>query len=85
MACFSIHRTGRAHIALVRRLRPLVGQSARCPALWDFEKLDTLRRRLIQRAGRLIRPQGRLTLSMNANDTVQDHLLHYLDALDQPA
>lgn len=55
------------------------------PALWDFEKLDTLRRRLIQRAGRLIRPQGRLTLSMNANDAVQNQLLHYLDALDQPA
>ena len=55
------------------------------PALRDFEKLDRLRRRLIQRAGRLIRPQGRLTLSMNANDTVQDELLHYLDALDQAA
>ena len=33
------------------------------PALWKFEKLDTIRKRIIQRAGRLIRPQGKLTLS----------------------
>ena len=51
------------------------------PALWDFVRLDTLRCRLIQRAGRLIRPQGQLTLSMSANQAVQDELLHYLAAL----
>lgn len=34
------------------------------PALWAFVRLDTLRRRLIQRAGRLIRPQGQLTQSV---------------------
>lgn len=37
---------------------------------------------LIQRAGRLIHPQGRLTLSMSANPAVRDDILHYLDALD---
>ena len=51
------------------------------PALWDFAHLDTLRRRLIQRAGRLIRPQGQLTLTMSANQAVQEELLHYLAAL----
>ena len=51
------------------------------PALWEFARLDTLRRRLIQRAGRLIRPQGRLTLSMSANPAVRDELLHCLSAL----
>ncbi|MDQ3772892.1 MAG: IS1380 family transposase [Pseudomonadota bacterium] len=51
------------------------------PALWDFARLDTLRCRLIQRAGRLIRPQGQLTLSMSANQAVQEELLHYLAAL----
>ena len=55
------------------------------PALWDFLRLDTLRRQIIQRAGRLIRPQGKLTLSMSANPTVQDELLHYLGALEYPA
>ncbi len=51
------------------------------PAFWSFERLDTFRRRIIQRAGRLIRPQGQLTLSMPANPAVQDELLHYLEAL----
>ena len=51
------------------------------PAFWVFERLDTFRRRIIQRAGRLIRPQGQLTLSMSANPAVQQELLHYLDAL----
>ena len=51
------------------------------PALWVFERLDTFRRRILQRAGRLIRPQGQLTLSMSANTAVQEELLHYLDAL----
>lgn len=51
------------------------------PALWVFERLGTFRRRILQRAGRLIRPQGQLTLSMSANTAVQEELLHYLDAL----
>ena len=54
------------------------------PALWDFLRLSTLRRQFIQRAGRLIRPHGRLTLSMSANQSVQDGLLHYLHALGCP-
>ena len=55
------------------------------PALWHFEQLNTLRRRVIQRAGRLIRPQGRLTLSMSANQSVQNELLHYLDQIEKTA
>ncbi len=55
------------------------------PAAWAFEKLDTLRHRIIQRAGRLIRPQGKLTLSMNANQSTQNDLLHFLDALKNAA
>ncbi|MGH8654372.1 MAG: transposase [Gammaproteobacteria bacterium] len=51
------------------------------PAFWDFARLDTLRRRLIQRAGRLIRPHGQLTLSMAVNPAVRDELLYYLKAL----
>ncbi len=55
------------------------------PALWAFEQLTTLRRRIIQRAGRLIRPQGFLTLSMSANEAVKNELLHYLGALERTA
>lgn len=55
------------------------------PALWDFRRLDTLRHTLLHLAGRLIRPQGRLTLSMNANSTIQNELLHYLEGLSDAA
>jgi hypothetical protein len=55
------------------------------PALWHFEQLSTLRRRVIQRAGRLIRPQSGLTLSMSANTAVQNELFHYLDQLEKTA
>ena len=53
--------------------------------LWCFEQLGTLRRKLIQRAGRLTKPQGTLTLTMSANPAVKSELLHYLDALKQAA
>jgi hypothetical protein len=59
--------------------------SQKRPALWDFARLNTLRCRLLQRAGRLIRPQGRLTLSMSANSAVQHELLHYQQALQEAA
>jgi hypothetical protein len=53
--------------------------------LWQFEQLGTLRRKLIQRAGRLTKPQGKLTLTMSANPTVKSELLHYLEVLKQAA
>lgn len=54
-------------------------------ALWPFERLNNLRLRIIQRAGRLIRPNGKITLSMNANKAVENELLHYLNCIDQIA
>jgi len=53
--------------------------------LWRFEQLGTLRRKLIQRAGRLTKPQGKLTLTMSINPSVKSELLHYLDTLKQAA
>ena len=55
------------------------------PAAWEFKTLDTIRHRIIQRAGRLIRPQGELTLSMSANRAVRKDLLHFLDAVQKAA
>jgi len=52
---------------------------------WPFTRLTTLCRDLIQRAGRLTRPQGRLTLTMNADHSARKALLHYLDVLDAAA
>ena len=55
------------------------------PAAWAFEKLDTLRHRIIQRAGRFTRPQGELTLTMSANQAVRRDLLQFLDVLQKAA
>jgi hypothetical protein len=41
--------------------------------------------KLIQRAGRLTRPQGKLTLTMSANAATKTALLHYPDRLKDAA
>lgn len=48
------------------------------PALWVFRQMGTIRKQLIQRAGRLIRPQGTLTLCMQENDVLRDDMMQYL-------
>ncbi|MDP6683369.1 MAG: IS1380 family transposase [Desulfobacterales bacterium] len=55
------------------------------PAVWSFEKLDTLRHRIIQRAGRLVKPKGKLTLTMSANQAVRKNMSHFLDVLQKAA
>ena len=50
--------------------------------LWRFEKLATIRRKLIQRAGSLTKPQGKLVLTLNANRSVKAEMCEYLDALE---
>ncbi len=61
------------------------GTTEKRTPLWEFEELDTLRHRLLQRGGRFTMPQGKLTLTMNANKAVKRDLLHILDALDKAA
>ena len=56
--------------------------TAKRTPLWQFEKLATIRQHLLQRAGRLIRPQGRSILSMNADKAVKNELVGYLHALE---
>jgi hypothetical protein len=55
------------------------------PAAWEFLRLDTIRHRIVQRAGRLTRPEGKLTLTMSANQAVRQNLLRFLDAMKQAA
>ena len=55
------------------------------PAAWRFEKLDTLRHRIIQRAGRFTGPQGELTLTMSTNQAVCKDFLGFLDVLQKAA
>ncbi len=56
---------------------------AKRPAAWKFEKLETLRRRIIQRAGRLTRPQGELTITMSMNRKTRHDVMHFLDVLQK--
>jgi hypothetical protein len=60
--------------------QPVRGTTQKRTVRWLFEELETLRRTLIARAGRLTRPQGKLTLTLNANPTVQNALLRFLQA-----
>ncbi len=55
------------------------------PAAWKFKKLDTIRHQIIQRAGRLTRPQGKLTLTMGINQAVKKDLLHFMAVLQKAA
>ena len=70
--------TRELQIELTPRAR---GTTAKRAALWCFREIETLRRTLIQRAGRIIRPAGKLILSMNSNDKLENELLHSLGIL----
>jgi hypothetical protein len=61
------------------------GTTEKRTALWEFTEANTLRRTLLQRAGRLTSPGGILTLTMSGNPTVQKGVLHYLNRLKQAA
>jgi hypothetical protein len=54
-------------------------------ALWAFEQVDTLRKNLLQRAGRLSRPGGTLTLTISGGHAVKDKLLTMLTRLRNAA
>ena len=63
----------------------LRGTTEKRATLWIFEQVDTIRRNLLQRAGRLTRPSGRLTLTMSGNRAVKEQLLQYLHAMKKAA
>lgn len=50
------------------------------PALWVFEKIQTLRNSFICKAARFIRPAGTPTLVLNANPSVQRCIHNFLQA-----
>jgi len=53
--------------------------------LWAFEHLNTFRAGLIQRAGRLTRPHGKLTLTISAGHWIKNRLLGVLKVLQNAA
>jgi hypothetical protein len=64
---------------------PSRGTTAKRTPLWAFEQLHTFRAGLIQRAGRLTRPCGKLTLTISANHWIKNRLLDVLKALQNAA
>ena len=50
---------------------PARGTTAQRATRWCFREIETLRRNLIQRAGRIIRPADKPILSMNHNETLE--------------
>lgn len=70
---------------LQMRIRPRKRlATAKRAALWPFREIETLRRTLIQRAGRILRPAGKLILSMNTNPKLEAQLRHALATLNAP-
>lgn len=69
----------------MQHAEPLQRQPINRRALWTFKKLETLRRSVVQRAGRIIYPQGRLTLSMAWNQAFKERLEYYLYGTIKPA
>ena len=59
--------------------------TAKRATLWAFERLDTFRGGFLQRAGRLTRPHGKLTLTLSMPPWLQKRLLHCLAVLRQAA
>ena len=59
--------------------------TAKRATLGVFERLDTFRGGFLQRAGRLTRPHGKLTLTISTPPWLQKRLLHCLAALGQAA
>jgi len=52
---------------------------------WKFSRLETFRRKILQRAGQFTEPQGTLTLTLSANHAVKKEILGTLAALEKAA
>ena len=60
---------------------PQRGTTPKRAALWAFERMRTVRLRLVRRPGRFVRPQRKPVLSMNADADVEAEMSFYLAAL----
>lgn len=53
--------------------------------LWIFEQVDTLRKTILQRAGRISRPAGTLTLTLCSGKSLKERVLGIMQSLDTAA
>lgn len=63
----------------MRTSSPVRGTTKQRRVRWDFEELSTLRRTIIQRAGRLVRPQGKLTLIMAPTRKLKEAIKRFMN------
>ena len=60
---------------------PVRRNNSKRNTLWVFEQVETIRKTILQRAGRLSRPEGKLTLTFCAGKMLKQRVLHILEAL----
>lgn len=65
--------------------KPSRGTTEKRTPLWIFEELHTFRAGLLQRAGRLTRPNGKLTLTISAGQWIKNRILDVLKRLQNAA
>ena len=53
--------------------------------LWTFKKIDTIRKNIFIRAGRLTRPNGQSTLTISANKASEKEFTEYFEGLEKVA
>lgn len=66
-------------------LAPRLKNSENRGPLWDYQEARTIRQHLIQRAGRLTRPNGKLRLTLSGNKATRQAIEEYLNVLDPAA
>lgn len=64
---------------------PQRGTTRKRATLWVFEQVDTLRKTIFQRAGRLSRPAGKLTLTFCAGKHLKQRVLQIFQSLNSAA
>jgi hypothetical protein len=69
----------------MRESPPQRGTMAKRATLWVFERIGSLRQRVFQRAGKLTRPNGRVTLTINASGPIRERILSLREAASQKA
>jgi hypothetical protein len=67
----------------MRESSPRRRTTAKRTALWVFDQIGTIRQRVFQRAAKFTRPNGRLTLTINASDPIRKKILSLRQAADE--
>ena len=69
-----------SHELQMRTMKRVLFTTPKRTCRYAFEKLRSLRHRLLQRAGRLTKPDGYLTLTMSGNEAIEKEIRSYLQA-----